>query len=151
MTTIDMAKPKTTRKRGRPTACTEQIAGEICRRLAGGESLISICRDDDMPARSSVMLWIVDGKHPDFSDKYRDAREAAGYSHADEMAEMRHKVLSGELEPQTAKVVADMLKWSAERMAPRSHGPRVQQEHSGPGGQPLPAAINVVFRDPDEQ
>lgn len=116
---------------GRPSIYNEELAQEICRRLADGESLRSICRDDGMPAKSTVLLWVVTPEHP-FSDQYARAREAAGYSHADEMVDLRHRVLSGEVEPNAGRVVADMLKWSAERMAPKRHSPR--QELTGPEG-----------------
>jgi hypothetical protein len=116
---------------GRPSIYSDDLAQEICRRLADGESLRSICRDDDMPAKSTVLLWVVTPGHL-FSDQYARAREAAGYSHADEMVDLRHRVLSGDVEPNAGRVVADMLKWSAERMAPKKHSPR--QEVTGPGG-----------------
>lgn len=44
-------------KRGRPTTYTEEAATEICDRLARGEPLAVICRDDHMPARSTVYDW----------------------------------------------------------------------------------------------
>lgn len=116
---------------GRPTIYNEALAEEICERLSGGESLRSICRDERMPAKSAVLRWVVTPDHP-FRDQYVHAREAAGYSHADEMVDLRHRVLSGDVEPNAGRVVADMLKWSAERMAPKKHSPR--QEVTGPGG-----------------
>jgi len=42
---------------GRPTLYTEELAAEICRRLAGGESLRRICEDDHMPGASTVVDW----------------------------------------------------------------------------------------------
>lgn len=42
------------RKRGRPSKFTQEIADEICRRLAMGESLRSICRDEGFPTEAAV-------------------------------------------------------------------------------------------------
>ncbi len=57
------AKPK---KKGRPSLYTEALAAKICRRLAEGESLRAICADKVMPAISTVMGWLFNGKHQDF-------------------------------------------------------------------------------------
>ncbi|NVK02442.1 MAG: hypothetical protein HWE12_12930 [Oceanospirillaceae bacterium] len=108
----------------RPSKYTPKLGSIICWRLAGGESLRSICRDPSMPANSTVLLWIVDGNHSDFSEQYRMAREAAGYAHADRLIEIVERVEVGELSPASARVMADQLKWSAERMAPKAHSSR---------------------------
>jgi len=42
---------------GRPSKFTEEIAAEICERLSKGEPLAVICRDDHMPAVSTVWAW----------------------------------------------------------------------------------------------
>lgn len=57
-----------------PTKYTRAIADEICQRLAGGESLASICKDEAMPTRPAVHCWVrqdVDG----FATQYRQARK----------------------------------------------------------------------------
>lgn len=120
---------------GRPSKYTKRLGDEIAQRLAEGESLRSICRDEHIPAKSTVLLWVVDGEHEAFSDQYRRAREAAGYSHGDEVRDIAEELRNGKLEPQTAKVMLDALKWSAERMAPKSHSPR--QEITGADGGPI--------------
>jgi len=45
-------------KRGRPTVYSELIEHEICARLADGEPLRQICRDERMPAWQTVYLWM---------------------------------------------------------------------------------------------
>ena len=108
----------------RPTKCTSAITEEICTRIAGGESLRSICVDEEMPAMSSVLLWVVQGREIEdadglFSEHYHASREAAGYAHADEALSLRNEIREGTLDPQSAKVILDALKWGAERMAPK--------------------------------
>lgn len=142
-------KPRQSRNRGRPTICTPELTAKLCARLAGGESLRAICSSSEFPDKSTVLLWVVDGKHKEFSDQYRIAREAAGYAHADEALDMRHQVLSGEIGHQEAKVALDALKWGAERMAPKAHSPRMQQEHTSPDGSMTPRVIERRVVDPD--
>lgn len=73
------------KKAGRPTVYNDQIAMEICSRIASGESVRSICRDEKMPAMSSVMLWLIDGEHELFSDQYAKARKIQAEALADEI------------------------------------------------------------------
>lgn len=127
-------------KRGRPSSYTKAIGDEVARRLAEGESLRSICRDDHLPAMSTILLWVVDQKHQDFSDQYRAAREAAGYAHADKVADLPAKLESGEMDAQVAREIRGCLVWAAERMAPKAHSPR--QEITGADGQPLQVHIH---------
>jgi hypothetical protein len=45
------------RPQGRPSTFSQEIADEICARLAQGEPLAHICRDDHMPAVRTVSHW----------------------------------------------------------------------------------------------
>lgn len=134
----------------RPTKCTPDITNAICTRLASGESLRSICSDDEMPEKASVLYWVVEGRKIEgtdrlFSDQYHMSREAAGYSHADEALDIRNELRNGEIEPNTAKVILDALKWGAERMAPRRHSTRQEIDHSSSdGSMSAPTKIELV-------
>lgn len=64
---------KTNTARGRPSLYTDAIAQEICDRLAKGEPLAVICRDDSMPAYRTVYDW--QKVHADFSANIARARD----------------------------------------------------------------------------
>ena len=67
-------KPKEPKKpRGRPSKYTDDLAQEICARLSKGEPLAQICRDEGMPAVSTVSDW--KEAHPSFSVGFARARE----------------------------------------------------------------------------
>lgn len=129
----------------RPTAYTEDIKDEICTRIAGGESLRSICADEAMPAMSTVLLWVVNDREG-FSEHYHASREAAGYAHADEALALRFELREGTIDPQSAKVILDALKWGAERMAPKKHSARQEVNHTSDDGtmSPKPTRIELV-------
>ena len=129
---------------GRPSIYTEDLAAEICTRLAGGESLRSVCRDDAMPAMSSVLLWVVDGRHPEFSAQYAQARQAQGYYYADSMLEVAALVGREELNPQAAKVIMDAYKWTAERNAPKAYGAKAGEAETVEQAQPTQVVMQVV-------
>lgn len=109
---------------GRPTLYTEKLAEQLCSRIAGGESLIQICKDSKMPSRSTVFNWLLKDEYNSFLDKYLAARSIAGHACADQILGLVDDLRIGELEPQIAREISSNLRWSAERMAPRHYSPR---------------------------
>ncbi len=127
--------PKKTKK-GRPSLYTEALAAKICRRLAEGESLRTICGDKTMPAISTVMGWLFNGKHDDFSAQYARAREAQAELRADEITDIADGVEHGASEAvQAARLRVDARKWIAAKLLPKRYGDKIQ--HTGEGGGPI--------------
>lgn len=65
-------------KGGRPTKYTIAIGDEICERLAEGESLNRICKDEHLPARRNVLKWLLKTEnklYDKFRHNYAQARE----------------------------------------------------------------------------
>ena len=54
----EAAKDAPRKKTGRPSKYSTEISEEICMRLANGEPLRQICRDDHMPAWQTVYDWM---------------------------------------------------------------------------------------------
>jgi hypothetical protein len=69
-----------------PEGYGQETADTICERLADGESLRAICRDDDMPNKATVFRWLA--RNADFSDQYARARETQADSLFDDMLEI---------------------------------------------------------------
>jgi hypothetical protein len=74
---------------GRNTLYTQEIADEICQRLAEGESLASICANqpETFPSKSTVLLWVLENREG-FSDRYAHARELGYLTLADEIVDI---------------------------------------------------------------
>jgi hypothetical protein len=117
----------------RPTVMTKKVMEFVCQQIAGGESLSKICRDESMPARSTILLAVVNDRDG-FRTDYMRAREAAGFSHADTIIELVESVGRGDYEPNVAKVMIDGLKWAAERMAANYHGTKQSVDHTSSDG-----------------
>ncbi len=135
------------RKIGRPSRYTADLAAEICRRLAEGETLRAICRDEAMPAISTVMGWLFNGKHEDFSEQYARARARQADALFDEALEIADdasgdwavdkdgkKTLDHE-HVQRSRLRVDTRKWAAGKLAPKRYGDKLQ--HTGEGGGPI--------------
>jgi hypothetical protein len=133
----------------RPTDYNPEITSDICVRMGLGESLREICRDEEMPDKSTVMRWLA--KYPEFRDQYAGAREAQADYYAEEILEiaddgsndwMERKRGDETIEVENHEVLnrsrlrVDTRKWLMARMAPKKYGDKVTQEITG-GEKPL--------------
>ena len=98
---------------------TQELADEICRRLADGETLTEICQDEYMPHRTTVCNWLVKQENEAFSSQYARARESQGDSVFDDVKRVQKRVESGELAPDAGRVVINALTWRAKVLKPR--------------------------------
>ncbi len=135
-----MAKKKPAPKKaktGRPSLYTEALAAKLCLRLAEGETLRSVCRDDAMPGKTTVLRRLADKKNADFRDQYAHARELQADSLFDEALEIADdvsgdwstdkdgkKVLDHE-HIQRSRLRVDTRKWAAGKLAPKKYGDKL--------------------------
>ncbi len=135
------------RKTGRSSLYTEALAAKICRRLAEGETLRSVCRDKAMPDKATVLRWLADQKKANFRSQYVHAREMQADALFDEALEIADdasgdwstdkdgkKVLDHE-NIQRSRLRVDTRKWAAGKLAPKKYGDKLQ--HTGEGGGPI--------------
>jgi len=73
---------------GRPTIYTEELATTICRRIAEGESLRSICADEAMPSASTICRWLLEPDKKTFWEQYAHARNVQAELMFDELLEI---------------------------------------------------------------
>ena len=105
------------------------IMTQILARISQGEALVTILRDDGMPVYQTVMNWL--DNDPDLVDKYARAREASADADADRVKDVADRTLSGEYDPQAARVAIDALKWSAGKRKPKVYGDKLDVNHGG--------------------
>jgi hypothetical protein len=116
-------------RRGRPSKYTSLIAERICERIAEGEPLTKICKDQQVPAYRTVLGWRVANK--EFQHMYARAREDAADTLADQIRELAGRVEKGKLEPNAGRVAIDALKWIASKLKPREYGDRSRMDMAG--------------------
>ncbi len=135
------------KKKGRPSLYTAALAARLCLRLAEGETLRAICRDEAMPDKATVLRWLADEAKADFRDQYAHARDMQADALFDEALEIAddasgdwstdkdgRKVLDHE-HVQRSRLRVDTRKWAAGKMAPKRYGDKIQ--HTGDGGGPI--------------
>jgi hypothetical protein len=133
---------------------TEEIAKEICRRMAeDGRTLTSICSDEDMPTRQSVMNWSRDNE--EFRKLYEKARADLVEFWMDQTIDIaddgsrdykKRKLPDGSFEEVVdhdhiarARLRVDTRKFAIVKILPNKtgYGDRVSQELTGANGGPI--------------
>ncbi len=71
----------------RPSIYTAEIADTILSKLADGQTLREVCRDDAMPDERTVRTWALEDREG-FATRYSQAREIGYQSIADEILEI---------------------------------------------------------------
>lgn len=128
--------------------------------MQNGETLRAICRDEEMPSRTTVLRWAEDIEA--FRDQYARAREALQDYWADEIVEiaedgsndwMDRETRDGRIERvfdqesfQRSRLRIDARKWLMSKLAPRRYGDKITQEIQGSEGGP--AILQVVTKEP---
>jgi hypothetical protein len=136
----------------RASEYTQEMAEAICERLANGESLRTICSDEDMPSQSTVFRWLT--AVAEFREQYALAREAQADTLADETLTIADDgrndwmekygkdgdqigwLVNGEAIGRS-KLRVDARKWFASKLAPKKYGDKLEQTVQGPGGGPV--------------
>lgn len=129
-----------------PKDQTPERVNQAIALVAEGYSLRKACETLGMSTRTA-MDRIKDD--PETAQHYARAKDASADSHADRITDLAERVLSGEYDPQAARVAIDALKWVACKLKPRVYGDKVQQEISGQDGSPL--SLSVVFTNPQSK
>lgn len=160
---VDQSAPKEPAKKpkiGRPTTFSQHIANIICIRIAEGESLREIVKEDGMPDRSTVYDWLL--RHSSFADQYTRAREEQADTLADEIIAIadeqpeviavtdkrtgeliEHKLDGAFLQWQKNRI--DARKWTAMKLKPKKYGEKVQL--AGDSENPLKVEADISIFD----
>ena len=113
----------------------DDLADEICARIAEGESLRAICNDTHMPNWRTVWRWL--DSNDDFASRCARARTLQAEALECDMAEIEADTLSGAVDPKAANVVLSSKRWRAAKLAPKKYGDKIQTELTGANGGPV--------------
>jgi len=123
---------------------SEDLAIEICRRIAEGESLTKVAKADGMPSTSTVYRWLRDKE--DFAKLMRLAHSDQAHTRFNEAIEIADEAPPmfvddkgiRRIDPagvQQQRLRVDTRKWAAAKLMPKVYGERI--ELTGAAGQPL--------------
>jgi hypothetical protein len=139
----DIETPRT--KIGRPSNYNDDLAFEICAKVASGETLSAVCASPEMPSRQTVYRWLE--QHPAFRVSYRRAREMQAEAWSDEIVAIADDTTLDTITKvtpqgreyeavdheniQRSKLRVHTRQWLMARLHPQAYGDRVEHEHSG--------------------
>ncbi len=126
---------------------SDEIAEEICNRIADGESLRGICNDPHMPSRPTVAKWMDD--NPDFFAKCARARVLQAEAAHDQMILIEDGAIDGSIPADVARVVLSSKQWRASKLNPKKYGDKITQQLTGPEGGAVTFVLGVP-RLPDD-
>lgn len=149
--------------RGRPSIYTKKLVNDICKRLALGESLRSICQEEGMPHSDTLYAWLLDDDKKYFSVKYAQARAIQAENMFDEILEISDdgsndfmEIKKGSLTynvedkevTNRSRLRVDTRKWYLSKVLPKKFGDKLDLTS---GGDKLPVPILNVQRDNGHQ
>jgi hypothetical protein len=141
------------RGKGRPTKFTPELGAEICLRITAKpfpeNSLTRICKDEDMPCRTTVYMWILNAaiesasvEEKDFLNRYNtahlikidnmyDESFEIAYDDADDILENEKGYIGNSTNVARARLKVDLIKWALSKLNPKKYGDKIQTELSG--------------------
>lgn len=157
-------KEKPAKKMGRPSLYSTELGTKICLRVAEGESVLQICRDEDMPEARTVYLWLLNLQETDkkeFREMYEKAREIQAEVIHDQLLDISDDGTNDwmEIETRSGRIIevpdhehinrsrlrCDTRKWIVARMNPKKYGDKLDLTTKGKElKQPRPVAITYL-------
>lgn len=130
---------------GRPTKYTPRLVDRICARLAMGESLRSVCRDEKMPNITTIFEWL--RKYEDFSNQYARAKQESADYMAEELLDIADNGANDYMERENklgdkvtvvdkehimrSRLRVDTRKWLMSKMKPKKYGDKLDVTSDG--------------------
>jgi hypothetical protein len=111
---------------------SQELFDEICEKIANGESLRKICKDDKMPNLTSVWKWL--NNNEELSKQYARAREEQAETFVDEILDIAdYKKDDTYLDEDGKEIInqeviarsrlrVDARKWIASKLKPKKFG-----------------------------
>ncbi len=121
---------------GPPSTYTSEMAARICDQIIEGRSLRSICDDEGMPNKKTVLKWL--NQQPEFVTQYARAKDESAETHAEKIMDIADEPIetlenggrdAAHVAHQRLRV--DARKWIASKLKPKKYGDHVHTEVSG--------------------
>jgi hypothetical protein len=124
-------KKKTNRKGGRPSTYNFEIAKEICM-MTYEMSLTNICKSSErFPDRATFFRW--KREHAELRDFYVNIVRDKGDLFIEEIDQTVIDLKDGKIDPSTANVIIQTLKWKAAKFYPKMFGDKSEVDIKSDG------------------
>jgi hypothetical protein len=137
---MDLAPAPSPRFPRKTVRYSHALMESLCRQIASGETLRTICSAPSMPSESTVRSW-VRTNHEGCAAAFEAARAAQAHRLVDEILtfcdEQPAELENGRIDPAWValqKLRIDTRKWTASRILPREYGEHVALKGDTAGG-----------------
>lgn len=133
---------KTPKKNGRPSKYTNKLADKICKMIAQGKSVRSICAKKDMISMQTFFRWL--RENDKFREQYARAREERSYMYAEDIIEIADNATNDYMEKlegdgyifnsenvQRSRLRIDTRKWLMSKLNPKVYGDKLDMTTNG--------------------
>lgn len=133
---------KTPKKNGRPSKYTNKLADKICKMIAQGQSVRSICAKKDMISMQTFFRWL--RENDKFREQYAHACEERSYMHAEDIIEIADNATNDYMEKlegdgyifnsenvQRSRLRIDTRKWLMSKLNPKVYGDKLDMTTNG--------------------
>lgn len=144
---------------GRPSGYTQELADRICELLACGQSMRTVCKDEQLPSMQTVFSWL--RKFPEFLEQYTRAKQEAADALVEEMIDICDDGTNDWMEVfdkdgecigykvngehvQRSRLRVETRKWIAAKLKPKLYGDKVALDHGVQEGDPLLALMGQM-------
>jgi hypothetical protein len=120
---------------------SQEVFDRICERIAEGESLRSICTDEDMPSTTAVKKWLIKDDGGALVAQYARAREMQADTLFEEVLDIADDARNDWMERradqgigyelngehlQRSRLRVDARKWMAGKLRPKVYGEKLE-------------------------
>ena len=109
---------------------TKQKKESFIKRITEGESLRTICKDENEIDDNTLYTWLHKDKH--FKEQYVHARKEQGLFYKEKIenviAELKENDIQSRELTDIARLEIDALKWIASKLLPKVYGSATQQQ-----------------------
>lgn len=129
---------------GRPSSYTQELANTICERIAKGESVRSICKDENLPDAGTIYNWLAKEGEPfvSFFKQYARAKDTQAELMFDELLEIADDGTNDWMTVNDRDVVdheainrsrlrVDTRKWYLSKVLPKKYGDKLDVMSDG--------------------
>lgn len=130
----------------RPSKYTQQLADLICERLSEGQSLRTVCKEEDVPSAQTVFSWM--RIYPKFLEQYARAKQESADAMAEEIMDISDDGTNDWMEDQymkgkspgwkvngeavqRSKLRVDTRKWLMSKMKPKKYADKLDVTTNG--------------------
>ena len=100
--------------------CTQPLFTQVCSMIGQGIALTRVCENAGLPSLTTVYTYMRNNTEAQL--EYARAKSDSGDADQNKIEDLIERVITGDLDPNAARVAIDALKWCASKKKPKVYG-----------------------------